>query len=74
VLIFLTNLCPSPFFDSTDHALGAYLVSKSANDALLNHFGYTCYDGLRPDNKADAIQLLKQNLPPDEAALVIASM
>jgi hypothetical protein len=43
-------------------SLAAYLISKNANDAKLNYFGYSCYDGLRPENKEEALTLLHKNL------------
>jgi len=43
-------------------ALLAYLISKSADEGILNHFGYSCYDGLRPDNRDEAIKLLRERL------------
>lgn len=30
-----------------------------------NHFGYTCYDGLRPDDRDEAIRLLRERLGTD---------
>lgn len=29
--------------------LAAYLISKGSDDTIQNQFGYTCYDGLRPE-------------------------
>jgi len=46
-------------------SLGEYLLSKGANDTVRNHFGYTCYDGLRPEDKDEAIRLLRENLGND---------
>jgi len=31
--------------------LAAYLISKGADDTIQNQFGYTCYDGLRPEEE-----------------------
>lgn len=31
--------------------LAAYLISKGADDTIQNQFGYTCYDGLRPEDE-----------------------
>jgi len=45
--------------------VGAYLISKGAKDTVLNFFGYSCYDGLRPSSNAEAIRLLRQHLGAD---------
>jgi ankyrin repeat protein len=39
-----------------------YLISKGGDDSILNHFGMSCYDGLRPDNKEEAVAALKKHL------------
>lgn len=41
--------------------LGAYLISKGADDTICNHFGYNCYEQLRPDNKEEAMRLLRKH-------------
>ena len=35
--------------------LAAYLISKGADDRKLNFFGLSCYDGLKPDKREDAV-------------------
>ena len=45
--------------------LGSYLISKGADDSLLNYFGWSCYDGLRPDDQEEALRLLKSTLGPN---------
>ena len=41
--------------------LGSYLISKGADDSICNHFGYSCYEGLRPANKEEALMLLRKH-------------
>ncbi len=42
--------------------LGAYLISKGADDTMLNYFGWTCYEGLRPEDPNEALGLLQKHL------------
>lgn len=42
--------------------VAAYLISKGADDTKLNHFGYSCYDGLRPEDHQVAEDLLRKNI------------
>jgi ankyrin repeat protein len=60
------HFCFSFQFDQ----LGAYLIEKGALDTIKNFFGWTCYDGLRPDDSDEALFLLRQNLG-NQAALDI---
>lgn len=52
--------------------LAVYLRSKGADDTIQNNYGYTCYDGLRPDNKDEAIMLLKKTMTKRNAEAAYA--
>eukprot|EP00466_Bigelowiella_natans_P003165 jgi/Bigna1/52930/estExt_Genewise1Plus.C_130129 len=41
--------------------LGSYLISKGADDSICNNFGFSPYEGLRPDNKDDALKVLQKH-------------
>jgi ankyrin repeat protein len=52
--------------------LGAYLIEKGASDSITNYFGWTCYDGLRPDDAQEALFLLRQHLGPQASMDIIS--
>jgi len=41
--------------------LGSYLISKGADDSICNNFGFSPYEGLRPDNKDEALAMLQKH-------------
>ena len=41
--------------------LAAYLISKGADDRKLNYFGLSCYDGLKPDKREDAVRAVHEH-------------
>lgn len=52
--------------------IGEYLISKGAKDSIQNYFGYGPYDGLRPENREEALKLLREHLGAGVSEAVLA--